>query len=79
VERSPDLLEQERRVEPSAEARTVPADLLERLGALGYVSGSPSTTSTPGADPKDKILDFRPSSAVTDERASRAGYTPTST
>jgi superkiller protein 3 len=37
----------------------VPLDLLERLGALGYVSGSPSTTSTPGADPKDKIADFR--------------------
>jgi choline-sulfatase len=53
------LLDQERRVEQTAAARTVPADLLERLGALGYVSGSPSTTSTPGADPKDKILDFR--------------------
>ena len=53
------LLDQERRIATTATTRTLPADLLERLGALGYVSGTPSTTATPGADPKDKILEFR--------------------
>jgi choline-sulfatase len=53
------LLDQERRVGTTATPRTLPAGLVERLGALGYVSGSPSTTATPGADPKDKILEFR--------------------
>jgi arylsulfatase A-like enzyme/Tfp pilus assembly protein PilF len=53
------LLDQERRMATSSPAQTLPADLRERLGALGYVSGDPSTTATPGADPKDKILEFR--------------------
>jgi arylsulfatase A-like enzyme/tetratricopeptide (TPR) repeat protein len=36
------------------------ADLVEKLGALGYVGGGgPAETSTPGADPKDKIGEFR--------------------
>jgi choline-sulfatase len=53
------MLEQERRIQTTAAAgQTLPADLLERLGALGYVSGG-ATTSTPGADPKDKIREFR--------------------
>ncbi len=38
----------------------VPADLLEKLGALGYVGGgAPGHTSEPGADPKDKIEEFK--------------------
>jgi arylsulfatase A-like enzyme/Tfp pilus assembly protein PilF len=54
------LLDQERRESSGARAASVPVDLLERLGALGYVGGSsPATTATPGADPKDKIADFR--------------------
>jgi choline-sulfatase len=53
------LLEQERRSVKAATVGTLPADLRERLGALGYISGNPSTTATPGADPKDKILEFR--------------------
>jgi tetratricopeptide (TPR) repeat protein len=33
---------------------------VEKLGALGYVGGgAPAETSTPGADPKDKIEEFR--------------------
>jgi tetratricopeptide (TPR) repeat protein len=38
-----------------------PADeLIEKLGALGYVGGGgPAETSTPGADPKDRIEEFR--------------------
>jgi arylsulfatase A-like enzyme/Flp pilus assembly protein TadD len=39
---------------------TVPVELLEKLGALGYVGGAaPAQTKTPGADPKDKIEEFR--------------------
>jgi choline-sulfatase len=53
------LLDQERRIATTATARTLPVDQLERLGALGYVGGDPSATATPGADPKDKILEFR--------------------
>ncbi len=38
----------------------VAPELLEKLGALGYVGGSaPAETTTPGADPKDKMEDFR--------------------
>src|SRR6267378_1307278 len=53
------LLDQERRIGTTATTQTLPAGLLERLGALGYVSGGPSATATSGADPKDKILEFR--------------------
>jgi arylsulfatase A-like enzyme/Tfp pilus assembly protein PilF len=38
----------------------VAPELLEKLGALGYVGGTaPAQTATPGADPKDKIGEFR--------------------
>jgi tetratricopeptide (TPR) repeat protein len=41
-------------------APAVPPDLLEKLGALGYVSaGPPSASRASGADPKDKIGEFR--------------------
>jgi arylsulfatase A-like enzyme/Flp pilus assembly protein TadD len=41
-------------------APAVAPDLLEKLGALGYVGGAgPAQTTTPGADPKDKMEDFR--------------------
>jgi tetratricopeptide (TPR) repeat protein len=43
-----------------SQAGPVPPELLEKLGALGYVGGVvPAETRTPGADPKDKIDDFR--------------------
>jgi choline-sulfatase len=57
------VLDQERRIRKAASAETMPADQLERLGALGYVSGG-ATTSTPGADPKDKIREFRHANEV---------------
>src|SRR6185503_19022458 len=57
------MLEAERRVSAGAGAAAVPADQLERLGALGYASGG-ATTSTPGADPKDKIREFRRANEV---------------
>jgi tetratricopeptide (TPR) repeat protein len=41
-------------------APAIAPELLEKLGALGYVGGTaPAETATPGADPKDKIEDFR--------------------
>jgi arylsulfatase A-like enzyme/Flp pilus assembly protein TadD len=45
---------------PDTGAQSLPPELLERLHALGYVGGaSPAATATPGADPKDKIGEFR--------------------
>jgi arylsulfatase A-like enzyme/Flp pilus assembly protein TadD len=39
---------------------SVPADLLEKLGALGYVSaGGPTSGKSAGADPKDKIDEYK--------------------
>jgi arylsulfatase A-like enzyme/Flp pilus assembly protein TadD len=40
-------------------APAVPPDLLEKLGALGYVSGGTSTSAPSGADPKDKIEEYQ--------------------
>jgi choline-sulfatase len=37
---------------------SVPPDVLERLGALGYVGGGAGTAPT-GADPKDKLEDYK--------------------
>jgi arylsulfatase A-like enzyme/Flp pilus assembly protein TadD len=58
-------LESELRKEQSAlagdpGAAAVPPDLLEKLGALGYVSPGPrSTARAGGADPKDKVGEFK--------------------
>lgn len=56
------MLEAERRVAqaPSAAGDSVPPELLERLGALGYLgAGSPAASASTGADPKDKIGEFK--------------------
>jgi tetratricopeptide (TPR) repeat protein len=43
-----------------ASAPAVAPEILEKLGALGYVGGAGSAeTTTPGADPKDKVAEFR--------------------
>lgn len=43
----------------------VPPDLLEKLGALGYLgAGAPAQSSAPGADPKDKIEEFKVSNRL---------------
>lgn len=42
-----------------AQAGDVPIDLIEKLGALGYVSGGATSRESAGADPKDKIGDYR--------------------
>lgn len=45
---------------PSPSAAGIPADLLERLGSLGYVSpGGSVDRKSAGADPKDKINEYR--------------------
>lgn len=52
-------LDRERR-SGGANAGAAPAELLEKLGALGYVGGGGAAeTATPGADPKDRVEDFR--------------------
>ena len=55
------LLEAERTgAAHEAGAAGVPADLLEKLGALGYLgTGAPAHSTSPGADPKDKIGEFK--------------------
>ena len=53
-------VERERVREPASANTSVPPDLLEKLGALGYVSpGGPTTTRAAGADPKDKIEEYQ--------------------
>ncbi len=54
------FLDQERQAIQENPSGSVSEDLLEQLGALGYLGGAaPAETPTPGADPKDKIGDFR--------------------
>src|SRR5439155_3444436 len=41
-------------------AAAIPTDLLEKLGALGYVSpGGSSDATARGADPKDKLEEYK--------------------
>ncbi len=52
-------------VSSTAAAPAAAPELLEKLGALGYVGGAaPAETTTPGADPKDKVEDFRIANAL---------------
>jgi len=52
--------ERERAVDPAASVSALSADTLQKLGALGYVSpGAAKGTVAQGADPKDKIQEFR--------------------
>jgi choline-sulfatase len=54
------ILDRERAARQGDPAAGPSQDLIEKLGALGYVGGGgPAETSTPGADPKDKIEEFR--------------------
>jgi arylsulfatase A-like enzyme/Tfp pilus assembly protein PilF len=58
------FLEEEAALEAAPGPASVPRDLLEKLGALGYVGAGPSATKSPGADPKDKIQEFRVASLL---------------
>jgi arylsulfatase A-like enzyme/Flp pilus assembly protein TadD len=52
-------LDRERAID-TGETSALSQDLLDKLGALGYIgSGAPIESSSPGADPKDKIDEFR--------------------
>ena len=56
---------------PAAARKTsaveVPADLVEKLGALGYVSGGSSPDRASGADPKDKVDEYKVLNALLHE------------
>jgi arylsulfatase A-like enzyme/tetratricopeptide (TPR) repeat protein len=53
-------LDLERAAGKNGSAAAASPELLEKLGALGYVGGGgPAETATPGADPKDRVEDFR--------------------
>jgi arylsulfatase A-like enzyme/tetratricopeptide (TPR) repeat protein len=57
---SPYLEAERSAAQPGRARATVPPDLLEKLGALGYLgAGAPAQGSSPGADPKDKIEEFK--------------------
>jgi len=59
------VLEKDRAASGSAPGLgEVPLDLLEKLGALGYVGGGGTATDSTGADPKDKIEEFRAASRL---------------
>ena len=47
-----------------AQAGDVPIELIEKLGALGYVSGGAAGGASTDADPKDKIADYRELNAL---------------
>ncbi len=54
------FIDLERAQAQQAPAHLASTELIEKLGALGYVGGGgAATTRTPGADPKDKIEEFR--------------------
>jgi arylsulfatase A-like enzyme/Flp pilus assembly protein TadD len=54
------ILEGERKALAGGGAAPASTELIEKLGALGYVgAGGAAETATPGADPKDKIAEFR--------------------
>ena len=54
------FMDLERAQAQQAPAHAASTEMIEKLGALGYVGGGgAATTRTPGADPKDKIEEFR--------------------
>ena len=54
------LREEQKAARTDAAAAAVPPELLEKLGALGYVSpGGPSDVKAAGADPKDKLEEYK--------------------
>ena len=54
------LAEEKKQTAASTEIAAVPPEMLEKLGALGYVgAGTGSPTAATGADPKDKLEDYK--------------------
>ncbi len=57
--------ERARALDPATAAPSLSAETLQKLGALGYVSpGAAAGTVAQGADPKDKIQEFRTLSSL---------------
>ncbi len=52
---------------PSPGAASVPPELLEKLGALGYVGAGGPAPGAGGADPKDKLEEFKATSRLVRE------------
>ena len=55
----------------AVQAGDVPAELVEKLGALGYASGSAPDRGATGVDPKDKIDDYKVLNALLHEGLTR--------
>jgi choline-sulfatase len=54
------LVAQERAAPSPDAAATVPPDLVEKIGALGYLgAGTTAGGASPGADPKDKLEEYK--------------------
>ena len=54
------LLAERKEASAPAAAAAIPPELLEQLGALGYVGGGTGGAgNAPGADPKDKLEDYK--------------------
>ena len=58
------LLGEESAASRPAPPGDLPAELVEKLGALGYVSGGNVDRASPGADPKDKVEDYKILNAI---------------
>ena len=65
------LREEERAPERTAQGGDAPAELVEKLSALGYASGSAPDRESAGADPKDKIDEYKVLNAVLHEGLTR--------
>ena len=65
------LREEERAPQRAAPAADAPAELVEKLSALGYASGSAAARDASGADPKDKIEEYKVLNAVLHEGLTR--------
>jgi choline-sulfatase len=50
---------QNERAAPSPDAAAVPPELVEKLGALGYLGGGTRGRASSGADPKDKLEEYK--------------------
>ena len=60
-------LAEETSIAPRRAAGDVPIELIEKLGALGYVSGGTRNGASTDADPKDKIDDYKVLNALLHE------------
>jgi len=53
------LRQEAQRSRTASSPASIPPELLEKLGTLGYVSGGATSNGSPGSDPKDKIDEYK--------------------